>query len=161
MAKKSKIKAKEKKIKAQEFNSKYTKITSDVTQIGGSALIPGRVTINPKIREREEILDHYDLVFYDYNQNECELHDISQAQAKALINKFNLINDTTPHTIATSGLVKDNIDNSGPYSCLYRNLPPDIELKESNLPNGGRVFFYLISKYFCVVSIKARHIDLH
>lgn len=134
-----------------------------VAQVTKHPPIPVEVAIKPQI---DELLEKYieeeslRLIFASYNHSQCRIPDISKpSQAKALVRKLSLITEYTTKTFASSRLIRDNINNSGPYKPLFDEVPPDTELKEIDFAGTGRIYFYLFRNLFCVVAIQMRHLN--
>ncbi len=96
--------------------------------------------------------------FIDYNVKQCGMRDLGKQEAKELMNKLKRISDIEIKDLASSRVIRDNVENAGKYSVLYDSLPEDIELKEIDYNDKGRIFGYLVDKYFCIVAIKVKHI---
>ncbi len=163
MAKKLKDpnKHKARKEKARAFNSQFSKLPSGVADMPQGTILSDEVATNPLIEELVDDGKHYILVFDKYESKECELSKLSTPQAKSLIKKFQQITKCNPKLLPQSGIVRDNINNSGSYKGLFRNLNPDIELKETSLADYGRMFFYIVNRYFCVVAIQSAHKNIN
>lgn len=162
MGKKSKsVNKKLKKDRAREFNAQYEPLSSNksLTKIDSTALIPADAAINPLIQEKLDDSDHFILIFDDYNDNECQLKDLDRSLARSLIRKFRTITACNPEKLPSSNLIKSNIHRDGNYKSLYSKLSSDIELHETELSDKGRLFFHIVRRFFCIVAIKARHIE--
>lgn len=124
--------------------------------------IPELATLNPKIDdlvEKHILEDNFKIIFARYNFNSCQLCQLSDSkEAKKLIELFNQITQCNPKLLPTSGIVRDNINNCEPYTHLFATVPPDTELKEADFSDKGRLFFYIYRNYFCIISIKVRHL---
>jgi len=165
MVKKSKNRKPGSKEKARAFNAQFAKpllaSADSITGLpGASLLIDSRVAINPSIIEKLDDTTRLQIIFDDYNNDECELSQINPSQAKSLVKKLQEVTDCSLAKIPTSGLIRDNVSNTGKYKGLYSKLSsPDIELKEGSLAGPGRIFFHIVERFFCVVAIKAKHIN--
>lgn len=164
MGKKSKKKNKaEKRRKAQEFHNRkaFEKIGADVSKISSldkKTLLDYKVALNPKIKDMAENPEHFILIFSDYNHNECQITNLRRDQAKSVIEKFSQITENSPNSLLESNLIRDDVENLGEYQKLYSNLSsPDAKLKEIEIAGDGRIFCYIVGRYFCIVAIQAIH----
>lgn len=116
-----------------------------------TSFIPPQVAINPKLGDHGKE-GNYKMIFAHYNHGQCELNKVRKF--KPLIDKFNTITQSNH-----AGLpIRDKILSSGNYKNLFSKLPPDVdELEEIKFAETGRIFFFRVSTYLCVVAILALH----
>jgi len=157
MGKNSKKRKAERKSKRLEYER--------LTQLQQPSKLPLVVAESPHIPEYLDGLN-YQLIFEAYKHNQCELHLLDPTAAKALIDKLSKITRYNGKSIASSGLIRDSIENTGSYSPLYSGLPADIEIKEIQYSGTGRIFCYFVNEYpqgdkfcnyCCIVAIKRKH----
>lgn len=120
-----------------------------------------------------EFLDgnNYQLIFSEYNHNQCELRLLDKKSAKKLIEKLSEITRYNKNSIAGSNIIRDDINNSGVYKPLFSGLQEDIEMKEIEFANNGRIFCYLVNNYShgdsrsnnycCIIAVKTNHMETH
>ena len=70
------------------------------------------------------------VVFKNYNQAECELYKLDATLARSLTSKLKHLTSITIKELPSSGLIRDDVDESGDYQALYNNLGRDVTLKE-------------------------------
>lgn len=114
-----------------------------------STNIPPKVALNEKLKDYCE--ENYRLNFEYYNHNCCELCKVQRF--KPLIEGLKIITRSNRDTIK----IRDTIENSGDYKNLFIGLPPDADLEEIDFSEVGRITFFRIDKYFCLVTILAKH----
>src|SRR3989344_8088516 len=120
-------------------------------QIASSKFIPQSVAISPKLGEHGRS-DSYKLIFAHYNHNQCELKKVKNF--KPLIDKFNSITQSNYSSL----FVRDKIYPTGNYKNLFNNLPQDVdELEEIKFADTGRIFFFKVETYLCIVTILVMH----
>lgn len=135
-------------------------------QQGG--VIPAKVALQPTLPDTMMNLDgsEYQLVFQNYNNDDCELHKLDKADAKALVKKFAAITSFNSTSIKSTNLVRDKVEPTGAYESLYKGLEPDIELREIKFHETGRIMAYFIdnhmyaeraASYCCVVAVLTKH----
>lgn len=161
MGKDSKKRKADRKNKRIEWEMKKQLHQMNVDKIQGQpSLIPPLVAVNPSFDELREHLnsENYKLIFATYNFNECQLHRLANTgKSKALIQFFNKVTKTNKSNFLTSGIIRDNIYNNKPYCSFFKTIPPDTDLKEGAFGGEGRIFFYLIQNFFCIVAIQTQH----
>lgn len=161
MGKNSRRRKVERKQKRMEWEMEQQLKKNRIDQIPiDSSLIPASVAISPLFNELREYLtsENYKLIFASYNYDQCELHRLTNtSKSRALIQLFNRITKTNKSNMPTSGIIRNNVRNSGQYCSLFKTIPPDTELKEADFAGEGRVFFYLVQNYFCIVAIQVQH----
>ncbi len=149
--------------KALDDFRRYKEKLSDVTKLpSDQSLIPQAAPINPlidEVLERHVLEDNFKIIFAKYNFKCCELNKLNDSrETRNLIELFNRITVCNHKLLPSSGIVRDNVHKSEQYSYLFDTIPPDAELKESKFSQEGRLFFYIYKNYFCVISIKAKHL---
>lgn len=162
MGKNLKKREAERREKKMQWAMQHQLNQSGVTEIKTETnIIPPSVATNSQI---DEILqqhaneENFRMIFSSYNHNKCELHQLQkQSRSKALISLLNRITLTNSKDIAGTGIVRDNINCSGEYASLFNTIPPDVELKEAGFSGEGRLYFYTIRNFFCVVAIQCKH----
>lgn len=118
--------------------------------------------INADIPDYDEKLkENFLISFLHYKVGQCGLKNLAEKSAKQLVKKLKAINNTKIGELPVSGLVKDNICNSGDYSKLYKDLSPDVEIKEIDFSDSGRIFAYFVERYVCIVAIDPNHRNTH
>lgn len=148
-------KNKERRRRKLEKAREFAKSIKGASEIQESSLLNPEVATDPSIEEPAD--KSFALLFDNYNFSECELDILDRVKAKSLIKKFQNITKTNRRTLPTSGIVRDNVEYSGEYKKLFKNLPPDIELKESGLSGTARLIFYMIEEKFYIVSVLVNH----
>jgi hypothetical protein len=157
--------------KAQKRKAKRAakhSIDQSVAEQKADGSIPASVAVQPSLPDNMSSLDgsEYQLIFQNYNNKECELHNLTAADAKALVGKFATITKFNSTTIKSSNLIRDKIEPTGDYKSLYAGLEQDIELREIKFHNTGRIVAYLIdnhmygehaSNYCCIVAVLTHH----
>ena len=101
------------------------------------------------------------LRFTYLKENICCYEQIDETKTKALFRKLKQITELTSKTLPASNLIRDSILNKPPYTSLFTGLPPDADVKETELPNAGRIFFWLLQEKFFVISIETKHRDIY
>lgn len=149
--------------KALDDFSRYKEKLNDATKLPvDQSLIPQAAPTNPlfdEILERHILEDNFKIIFAKYNFKCCELNRLTDSRdTKNLIELFNRITTCNHKLLPSSGIIRDNVNRSQQYMSLFETIPPDAELKESKFSQEGRLFFYIYKNYFCVVSIKAKHL---
>jgi len=113
----------------------------------------------PEIDEQEE--KKIVVVFKNYNQDECELSKLDEPLAKALTSKLKYLTSITLKQLPSSGLIRGDVDESGPYKVLYNNIGQDVRVKEIKFSNESRIFGFLVDEYFSLIAIWVNHVNLH
>lgn len=101
---------------------------------------------------------------FDYlNERTCIYDQFDSTKSRALINLFAKVTSCEVSAFPSSGIVRDTIRNTSPYTSLFGGkLTPDVTtLQETELPDGGRVFFFITENKFNIVSIESRHRNLN
>lgn len=98
---------------------------------------------------------------FDYLKLDICVFGFDSTKARALIRLFQRITVCQVNALISSGIVRDNISNTPPYESLFGGLSPEVEMKETELPDGGRVFFFITGNKFKIVSIETQHRDPH
>ncbi len=101
------------------------------------------------------------ILCFDYLKFDICVFDFDAAKARALIRLFHRISTCQANTLVSPGIVRGNVINVPPYASLFNGLSPEVEMKETELPEGGRVFFFVTGIKFNIVSIESRHRDAH
>lgn len=99
---------------------------------------------------------------FDYLKwNVCVFEHFDSTKARALVRLFQDIKTCEAHDLPASHLIRDNVSNSPTYRTLFNGLSPDIQMKETELPGAGRVFFFITEEIkFNIVSIESIHRNL-
>lgn len=95
--------------------------------------------------------NNYRLNFKYYNHNQCELRTVSSF--KPLIDKFNYMTQSNYVSFRSRG----RVDNRGDYANLFIGLPADIDLEEVEFASPGRIMFFRVENYICLVSVLTTH----
>lgn len=95
--------------------------------------------------------DNYRLNFKYYNHRNCELNTLRSF--KPLIEKFNYMTQCNFANFRSRGRVYDN----GDYHNLFYNLPKDVDLEEMEIVDPGRIIFFRVENYICLVSVLTNH----
>ena len=95
--------------------------------------------------------DNYRLVFKFYNHRECELNQVENF--KPIIDKFNYMTTNNFKFFRSRGRIVD----SGDYHNLFANIPPDADLEEIEHSQEGRIIFFRIQSFICIVTVLANH----
>lgn len=115
------------------------------------SLIPPTVAINKSLGEHGHE-GNYRLIFRHYNHAQCELNKIQSY--KPLIDKFNEITMSNYKTLRVRG----SLYNSEDYQNLFNSLPPDVDhLEEIKFADTGRIIFFKVATFLCVVAILITH----
>ena len=167
MGKNSRKRDAERKAKRQDWALKQ--LQSNAPNIGksdldgSSGLIPQFATLGPDISDllvRHTKEGNYKLIFATYNHNECEISLLQNTKDVAkLIRLFNRITECNQKDLSTAGIVRDKINKGSSYESLFKTIPPDTELLEAEYTQTGRLFFYIYQTYFCIVTVKVRHVE--
>lgn len=98
------------------------------------------------------------LLCFDYlNWKTCLFTQFDDTKAKALIAMFEKVSKCEVSKFPELRLVRDSITSTPNYKSLFDGLSPDVDMKEADLPGNGRVFFFLESIKFNVVSVETKH----
>lgn len=145
------------------------RLSQQLAEINEAGQIPLSVATEPKLPDTLSYLDgnNYQLIFERYNHKDCEIPDLDNKDAKALVGKFNEITRVNNRSIAGTNLVKHKVKNEGDYTSLFKGLEDDIELYEVQYAGTGRIICYFInqyphnnettSNYCCVIAILKKH----
>lgn len=130
----------------------------------GKALIPDSVTLTNNIEDLSE--RNLILKFDHYQESECRFAEIDETKIGALIEKFKRFTSIKVKELDGSGMIRRTLNtNSGQfkeYCSLFKRLPPDVTiLYETELPGGGRIFFFRVENEIQIVSIETKHRDTH
>ena len=102
------------------------------------------------------------ILCFDYlNWDICVFDHFDSTKGRALVKKFQVIAQCEPSALLGLNLVRDNISNNPPYTSLFLDLSPDVAMKETELPDGGRIFFFITGCKFNIVSIETKHRDIY
>ena len=130
------------------------RITSFINKPKDFDLIERAATLpSDKVPEAENFI----LCFKYLNWNECVFDQFDPTKGRAFVRLLKNISDCEVKDAVSSGIIRDNVDNTAPYTSLFTNLSPDTEMKESELPDGARIFFFIVGKKFNIVSVETRH----
>ena len=120
--------------------------------------------ISPEVAVSDEIEDYENkkvvFSFEVYNQNQCEISRLSKSEAKKLtkeLKKISLVRTKHLKSQQVSGVACKSISNSGNYSVLFTDLPPDTEMLEIDYTSAGRIFGHLTHNIFNIVAVNKRH----
>jgi hypothetical protein len=120
--------------------------------------IPQAVAVSNLVKDFEN--KKVTFSFEPYNNNQCEIANIDKKEAKKLTGELKKMSLTLQkhfrHQTA-SGIACKAIHNSGNYSVLFTDVPPDVELLEVDYSGPGRIFGYLVHNIFNVVAIGKKH----
>lgn len=98
------------------------------------------------------------IVSFDHLEiDECVFNQFDSVKTGALVRLLKRVNDCEVNRLGAERIVRDNISCTGAYVSLFNNLSPDIEMKETELPGNGRVFFFITRNRFNIVSIESIH----
>lgn len=121
-------------------------------------LINPIVAVNSSIPDTDELSEKkIVIIFENYNQSECELARLDETSAKALTHKLQHLTSIKVKELPSSGLIRDDISDDGDYHNLYKNLEPDITLKEIKFAGDSRFFGFFKGEYFSLITIWVNH----
>ena len=109
----------------------------------------------------DEAPKKFQISFDHLNWDTCYWKGFSATQGKGLVRLLERVCGCEIRHLPTSGIIRDNINNTRPYTSLFSRLSPDVELKEAELAGGGRVFFFITKHKFHIVSIENQHRDIY
>jgi len=155
---------KEWKQKLPSLSEKRLKYMDEVARLPANKdyLLPEGVTVNERIEEPRE--QKIRIRFDCYCEDECVFDNFSEAHVRSLVSKFKRITDCTINNLVVSGIIRDSIGRGSQhqaYTSLYRRVPPDASIDESELPGDGRFFFFRVQDIVQVVSIETKHRNLN
>jgi hypothetical protein len=107
----------------------------------------------------DKLKENFLFSFVHYKIGQCGLKNLNDQSSKQLIKKLKNINETKVCDLPKSRLIRDDVKNSGDYTNLYHGLSPDVEIKEVEFSDRGRIFVYFVERYVCVVAINPNHIN--
>jgi len=94
-------------------------------------------------------------------ENECNWTKLDQTKVKAMLSIFGRLTAMKVGELPHCGLVRKELDRSDPryksYQSLFLHIPPDVVIKEIELPEGGRIFFYMRGEQCFIASIETQH----
>ena len=137
-------------------------INKNVAKFERTKQIDQSVAIEAEIPDYDDKLkENFLFSFVHYKQSQCGLKDLEAASSKQLIKKLRIINETTLRGLASSKIIRNNVNNSGQYTKLYTGLSPDVEIKEIDFSDSGRIFAYFVERFVCIIAINPNHINTH
>ena len=125
-----------------------------IAQLPTDYKFPPSVAVNAEIEEEtKKFVLRFD--FLDWET--CNFEQFDQTKARTLIKKFQYITSLQVNQLSSSGIVRDSVKDTKEYRSLFEHLSPDIDLKETELSEGGRIFFFIVEESFYIVSIETKH----
>lgn len=160
MSKNSKKRKQERKQKRQEFHLKQ-----DVDKLPDESKtnqINQTSAIKPEMPDYDdELKENFLISFVHYKSSECGMGKLVDGSARQLVKVLKKLNSTKRKDLPNSRLIRDSVNNSGDYSKLYNGLSPDVEIKEIDFSDTGRIFAYFVRRYVCIVAINPVHKNTH
>ena len=102
------------------------------------------------------------ILCFDYlNWDVCVFDHFDSTKGRALVRKLQMVAQCESSALPGLHLVRDNISNNPPYTSLFNGLSPDVEMKETELPDSGRIFFFITGCKFNIVSIETNHRNIY
>ncbi len=114
------------------------------------SIIPPSATIASKLGEHA-LESNYRLIFKFYNHKQCELTQVENF--KHIIDRFNYMTSKDFKYFRSRGKISDSRD----YHNLFEGLPPDADLEEIEHSQEGRIFFFRLELFICIVTILVNH----
>jgi len=147
---------------SDEQLSKIESVASQRDQLPQDQLLPSAVGIKEDIEEPAE--RKLVLKFEYFCEKECNWNKLDSTKIRALLGIFKRITSTTVRELPNSGIIRKNLEEKSKYKSyesLLSKVPPDVDLKEIELPGGGRIFCFISEENVFIVSIETvhRHID--
>jgi len=130
----------------------------------GKSLIPVEVADEPP---QEGLEDRKFILKFEYFQEDVSLlQSIDVVKLKAIIKKFHTITALDVSGLQSSGLIRCTLNKKDrqhkEYIPLFDRMPEDVEnLHETELPGGGRIFFFYASEFFYIFAIDTIHRNLN
>lgn len=135
-----------------DFKSKLKRINGKKSKEFSSSLINPSVAL---VKESHSLNDYedqnYRLIFKYYNHSQCELKLVKDF--KPLIKEFDSITKSNWKTLR----VRDTLNETGDYKNLFNGLSGDVRVEEIDFTDIGRIIFFRVKNYFCLISVLAKH----
>ncbi|MEK7567431.1 MAG: hypothetical protein AAB513_00735 [Patescibacteria group bacterium] len=116
--------------------------------------LPEKLTNIPNQKEDSEI-KRFLLCFTKLSDSECKLGSFNHGKTKALLNKLKMISNCEVRNKIS--IIRDKIYNNPPYSSLFKELTPEVELYEMEFADSGRIFFFHVQEKLNIISIEDNH----
>lgn len=147
--------------KARRLHQRKIGIPDNVTTFNSTFEIPPRVAVNPDISDEGLEPIKYQITFRNLDIDVCDFSILTQTTIRALLKKLKDIADKEPKHATRDRLFRDDINNTGEYTPLFRNLTSDVTLKEIKFCEEGRIFCYNVRHHLNVVAVWSKHANLH
>ena len=116
------------------------------------------LNLNQKDIETETFI----VSFKHYNDNECQIKELKQSPARKALNSLKTIGRLSnvgqffPKNIQISP-----VSNAGNYRKLFKTIPDeqDIDMFEYIIGKIERIFFFIVSRTFYLVTIRNSHYE--
>lgn len=138
----------------KKSHHRYPPLIPEVVARPPQPYIPESAPISASLTEIED--SKVVFAFREYNERECEIHNLAKTDAKQLTNRLKTISGVTLAQFK-SKYIKDKIIKAGAYESLYKSLPEMTELVEIEYNGPGRVFGFLEDNRFQVIAVCKRH----
>lgn len=110
-------------------------------------------TIQNNIEEEK-----FQISFEYLNWNECIFEQFDKVKGKKFLEFLDKISKCKVGKLPELRIIRDSVGRVHPYDSLFRNLTDEVnELKESDLGDEGRIFFFITEPYFHIVSVETKH----
>lgn len=132
-----------------------------LARISNNWIFPDSVTNMPTNTDTESKRFH--LCFDYFNWNTCVLTQFDDTKARTLLKIFEGVTKCELKRFPELKLVRDSVSNTPTYESLFSGagVSPDVDMRETELPGNGRMFFFLVEHHFNIVSIETKHRDPH
>ncbi|MEI8061436.1 MAG: hypothetical protein WCG99_04060 [Candidatus Berkelbacteria bacterium] len=122
-------------------------------------MIPNSVALSPNKDDPEDHL--FSISYVYYNDDICEVDKLQHNTAREalkVIRKVGKLSD--PKQFKESGIDFFPVINAGEYKKVFKqSLPIDAEMKEHKIQGTARLFYFTVSKKFCMVAIVSSHFE--
>ena len=114
--------------------------------------IPGGVARSEGVGEERKMV----FSFARYDENQCEIYNLTKPETKQLIIKLQSISKCTVMDFNKS-YVRDQVKEVGNYAHLYKTVPEGSKVVEIQYSGSGRIFGYISQNVFAVVAVCKKH----
>lgn len=124
--------------------------------------IPSGVGTLPKDTESVQLEERVIIVRFDaLIESECNWIALDETKMRAILRILRRLTAMKLKDLHGSRLVRGDLNRDDPrykaYNSLFVKIPPDLIIKEIEIPGAGRIFFYMREERCYIASIETQH----
>lgn len=111
------------------------------------------------IREEKDIEEQKFLISFGfYNHDECQINNLDRRKPHELLHKLKKISNLTSFMdFYDNGISTATVKNKNDYKRFCKTVPEGYKTHEDEIQGTARLFYFIMSKIFCVVCITNTH----